>query len=51
VPRTVPKRLYKRAQQAHKTDSSAFILTADVLAPTVVEIAAIEAKTSNTALN
>jgi hypothetical protein len=51
IPGTVPERLYKRAQKAHKSDDGAFVLTADVPAPTPEEIRAVEAEVSDEALD
>lgn len=52
VLRTIPERLYKRATKAHESDklSSAFILTPDVLAPTLEEVAAVQAEVDDDAL-
>jgi len=52
VPGTVPERLYKRIGKALDSDESdrAFVLTPDVVAPTLEEIAAIEAKVDDNAL-
>ena len=49
---TVPERLYKRATKAHEPDNldSAFVLTPDVLAPTLEEITAVQAEVDNDAL-
>jgi hypothetical protein len=40
---TVPERLYKRAAKAHESDDldGAFVLTLDVQAPTLEEVAAV----------
>jgi hypothetical protein len=50
---TVPERLYKRAQKAHESDDidGAYVLTADVVAPTPEEVAAVEAEVSDKALD
>jgi hypothetical protein len=50
IPGTVPERLYKRAQQAHETDDGAFILTPDVIAPTLEEVAVVQAEVDDDAL-
>jgi hypothetical protein len=47
----MPERLYKRAQKAHELDDGTFVLTADVLAPTLEEIRAVEAEVSDEALD
>jgi hypothetical protein len=46
LPGTQPERLYKRTQIAHDSEENidgTFVLTADVVAPTPIEIAAVEA--------
>jgi seryl-tRNA synthetase len=50
VPRTVPERLYKRAQQAHETLDGAYQLTPDIFAPTAAELRAVAAEVSDEAL-
>jgi hypothetical protein len=47
VPNTAVERLYKRAQKAHEElddNDGAYVLTANIIAPTETEIAAIEAE-------
>jgi hypothetical protein len=52
VPGTVPERLYKRAAKAHESDDldGAFILTLDIQAPTLEEVAAVQAEVDDDAL-
>jgi hypothetical protein len=52
IPGTVPERLYKRAAKAHELNESdgAFVLTPDVLAPTLEEVAAVQAEVDDDAL-
>jgi hypothetical protein len=52
VPGTVPERLYKRAAKAHELDDldGAFVLTPDVQAPTLEEVAAVQAEVDDDAL-
>src|SRR5277367_5665418 len=52
VPGTVPERLYKRVARALNSDKSdgAFVLTLDVFAPTLEEVAAVQAEVDNDAL-
>jgi hypothetical protein len=52
IPGTVPERLYKRAAKAHESDDldGAFVLTPDVQAPTLEEVAAVEAEVDDDAL-
>jgi hypothetical protein len=52
VPGTVPERLYKRAAKAHESDDTngAFVLTSDVFAPTMEELAAVQAEIDDDAL-
>jgi hypothetical protein len=50
---TVLECLYKRAQKAHESDNSdgAYVLTADVPAPTLGEIRAVEAEVDDEVLD
>jgi hypothetical protein len=52
VPGTVPERLYKRAAKAHESDDSdgVFVLTPDVQAPTLEEVAAVQAEVDDDVL-
>jgi hypothetical protein len=53
VPGTAVERLYKRAQKAHEESDDtdgAYVLTADIIAPTPTEIAAVEAEVDDEAL-
>jgi hypothetical protein len=52
IPGTVPERLYKRAAKAHELNEldKAFVLTPDVLALTLEEVAAIQAEVDDDAL-
>jgi hypothetical protein len=52
MPGTVPERLYKRAAKAHESDdlNGAFVLTPDVQAPTLEEVAAVQAEVDDDAL-
>ena len=49
---TVPERLYKRVARALNSDESdgAFVLTPDVFAPTLEEVAAVQAEVDDDAL-
>ena len=49
---TVPECFYKRVAKAHESNelNSAFVLTLDVLAPTLEEIAVIQAEVNDNAL-
>jgi hypothetical protein len=49
---TVPERLYKRVAKALDSDESdrAFVLTLDVFAPTLEELAAVQAEVDDDAL-
>jgi hypothetical protein len=49
---TVPERLYKRVAKAYESNKSngAFVLTPDVLAPTLEEIAVVQAEVDDDAL-
>ena len=49
---TVLERLYKRAAKAHESDDldGAFILTSDIQAPTLEEVAAVQAEVDDDAL-
>jgi hypothetical protein len=53
IPGTVPERLYKRALKAHESDDSdgAYVLTHDILAPTLEEIRAVEAEVGDKVLD
>jgi len=52
VPGTVLERLYKRAAKAHESDDldGAFVLTLDVQAPTLEEVAAVQVEVDDDAL-
>jgi hypothetical protein len=52
IPGTVQERLYKHATRAYESDNlnSTFVLTPDILAPTLEEIAVVQADVDNDAL-
>ena len=50
MPGTVPERLYKRVGKALNSDDGAFVLTLDDFAPTLDEVAAVQAEVDDDAL-